>query len=122
MGKSLFIEFLQKLVHARSVYEEPAASLEGLLIKVISERIDLGYHVEDVKTEAINALIHPVIQYFHEFPSYFRILPVEVSLFLTEQVQIELVSFLSQAVPVNEEIQFVGGKSLSFSHLPLRMM
>ena len=93
MGKSLFIEFLQKLMHARSVNEESAASLEGLLIKVISERIDLGYHVEDVKAEAVNTLVHPVIQYFYEFPSNFRILPVEVSLFLTEQMQIELVSF-----------------------------
>ena len=90
-GKRLLIEFLQELMHARTVHVIRCAFLEGILRIIIPDRIDLGEHVEHIEAEAVDSFIQPEIQDVDDLFPDFRILPVQVCLFLAEKMQVELI-------------------------------
>ena len=82
------VQLLQELMHARSVDIERGALLEVQRVLIIPERIHFRDHVEHVEPESVDALLKPETQHVrHLFPDL-RVLPVEVRLFRSKEVQV----------------------------------
>ena len=85
-GKRFLVEFFQVFMDTGSVHIERCTGLETVLVMIICDRIYLGEHIEYVKPESVHAFIQPEIQNIDDLFSDFRIFPVQISLFLAEQM------------------------------------
>ena len=71
--------------------------------EVITEILLFGDQVNHIKTETIDAFICPEMQDLFDFLAHFRVFPVQISLLLTEQMQIVLSTLLIESPGVATE-------------------
>ena len=92
------MELLQEFMHSRSVHIVRGTLLKAVGMNVIADRIHLGKHVEHIKAEAVDSFVHPEAEDVRHLFSDSRVLPVEIGLFLTEEMEVEFIA-VSDSLP-----------------------
>ena len=79
---------MQIVVHTRTIGIKATAITGQIIIEILLFRDEIN----DIEAKTIDTFIGPEMQYLFDFGADFRILPIQIGLLFTEQVQVILVT------------------------------
>ena len=88
-GKYFSVHFLKKFMNPRTMYAIwSKITIEAVIHFSIRESLVFGDHTDNIHTETVDSFFTPECHHIINFLAYFLVFPVEIRLFLWEQMQV----------------------------------